>query len=55
MKEQSEIRAREKKENDAATAQARLQNRPVTFIASDGCEVTVTPDGKVFLNMSDWY
>lgn len=50
-----EIRAREKAENDRAIAVAQRENRNVTFIASDGCEVTVTPGGHVFHNMSDWY
>lgn len=55
MAMQTEIRERERQENDTAIAQARSQNRPVTFIAHDGCEVTVTPDGRVFHNMADWY
>ncbi|EKS37802.1 hypothetical protein [Afipia clevelandensis] len=55
MADHNEIRDREKKENDTALIQARSQNKPITFIAHDGCEVTVTPDGRVFYNMSDWY
>lgn len=49
------IRERERAENQQAILQARLTNRSVTFIASDGCEVTVTPTGHVFHNMADWY
>jgi hypothetical protein len=49
------LQAREKAENDRAIATARRYGKNVTFIADDGCEVTVTPDGHVFHNMSDWY
>lgn len=45
----------EAEENNRAIATARRENRSVTFIAHDGCEVMVTPDGKVFHNMADWY
>ena len=48
------LRAREAAENAAAIVKARSENRNVTFIAHDGCEVTVTPDGHVFHNASDW-
>lgn len=50
-----EIRKREHTENERALAVAQRENRSVTFIASDGCEVTVTPSGQVFYNMADWY
>lgn len=50
-----EIRKREHTENQRALAVAQRENRSVTFIASDGCEVTVTPSGQVFYNMADWY
>lgn len=49
------LRDRERTENQQAILQARLANRNVTFIAHDGCEVTVTPAGHVFHNMGDWY
>lgn len=55
MKRSEEIRAREKAENDRAIATARREGKNVTFIADDGCEVTVTPGGHVFHNMGDWY
>jgi hypothetical protein len=54
-KHSEEIRAQEKSENDRAIATARRFGKDVTFIADDGCEVTVTPSGHVFHNMSDWY
>jgi hypothetical protein len=50
-----ELRAREADENARAIATARRYNKSVTFIAHDGCEVTVTPDGHVFHNAADWY
>jgi hypothetical protein len=49
------LRAREKAENDKAIADAQRAGRNVTFIAHDGCEVTVTPSGHVMHNMADWY
>jgi hypothetical protein len=55
MKAREELRAREKAENDRAIATARAENKNVSFIAHDGCEVTVTPDGNVFHNAADWY
>lgn len=55
MKAREELQAREKSENDRAIAVARREGKNVTFIADDGCEVTVTPSGHVFHNMADWY
>ena len=55
MATSDEIREREKKENHAAQVAAIATGKPVTFIASDGCKVTVTPQGHVFHNMDDWY
>lgn len=55
MQRREEIRAHEGAENAKAIATARQQNRNVTFIASDGCEVTVTPGGHVFHNAADWW
>lgn len=49
------LRKREAAENAAAQAIAKSTGNAHTFIAADGCEVTVTPDGKVFHNMADWY
>ncbi len=49
------LQAREAAENASALTTARRENKNVTFIAHDGCEVTVTPDGHIFHNMSDWY
>jgi hypothetical protein len=50
-----EIREQEATENAPYLAKARETGRPVTFIASDGCEVTCLPDGNVFFNAADWY
>ena len=49
------LRAREKKENDRAIAKARRTKKTVSFIAHDGCEVTVTPNGNIFYNAADWW
>jgi hypothetical protein len=49
------LQARERTENERASATARREGKNVTFIADDGCEVTVTPSGHVFHNMADWY
>ena len=50
-----ELRARESEENTRAISTAKKEGKNVTFIAHDGCEVTVTPGGHVFHNMADWY
>jgi len=55
MKRSEEIRATEAAENARARATAKREGKNVTFIAHDGCEVTVTPGGHVFHNVSDWY
>ena len=55
QKSREELQARETEENLRAIATARRFGRNVTFIAHDGCEVTVTPSGHVFHNMADWY
>lgn len=55
MATSEEIRERERRENYAAQMAAIATGKPVTFVASDGCKVTVTPRGHVFHNMEDWY
>lgn len=50
-----EIRERETRENAPHIAKARETGHPVTFIASDGCEVTCLPNGDVLFNVADWY
>jgi hypothetical protein len=55
QKAREELQAREADENARAIATARRYNKNVTFIAHDGCEVTVTPGGHVFHNAADWY
>lgn len=49
------VREREEKEEQPYKKQAERSGKNVTFIAKDGCEVTITPDGKRFFNWSDWY
>lgn len=46
---------RETRENAPYLAKARETNKPVSFIASDGCEVTCMPDGRVLFNAADWW
>lgn len=43
--------ARERTENERALATAGSEGKNVTFMAEDGCEVTVTPSGHIFHNM----
>lgn len=50
-----EIRVHEARENAPYIERAKREQRSITFKASDGCEVTVTPDGQVFFNISDWW
>jgi hypothetical protein len=49
------IREHEVEESAPHIAEARKTGKPVTFIASDGCEVTCLPDGNVLFNASDWW
>lgn len=55
MQRSAEIRATEAEENSRAHATAKREGKSVTFIAADGCEVTVTPSGHVFHNAADWW
>jgi hypothetical protein len=50
--EQSRIRAARER---VAIAEAQKQNRCITYIDSDGCEITVTPSGYTFYNAADWW
>lgn len=54
-KARDDLQSREATENARAIATARRFNKNVTFIAHDGCEVTVTPGGHVFHNAADWW
>jgi hypothetical protein len=54
-KSREELQKREADENARAIATAQRYGKNVTFIAHDGCEVTVTPSGRAFHNMADWY
>lgn len=55
LKSREALQAREAEENARALTIAKRENRNVTFIAHDGCEVTVTPGGHVFHNAADWW
>jgi len=46
---------KEKQENAPFINKAKLTGKAVSFIASDGCEVTCLPDGTVLFNSSDWW
>lgn len=48
--------ARERREYERrAKITARREGKSVTYLDTDGCEVTVTPAGHVFYNAADWY
>lgn len=49
------FRAGRQRTNDAAVAKAKEIGRSHTFIDTDGCEVTATPDGHIFYNAADWW
>jgi hypothetical protein len=49
------IREREAREAAPYIAKAKAAGRAVSFIASDGCEVTCFPDGRTAFNIADWY
>ncbi len=48
-------RADIRRSDESLVANARGLGRNQTVIADDGCEVTATPDGHIFYNMSDWF
>lgn len=39
----------------AAIRAAQKQNKPISYIDDDGCEVTAMPSGSAFYNASDWW
>lgn len=53
--EHDRVREYEEREERPFKRQAERTGKAVTFIAKDGCEVTILPDGKRFFNWSDWY
>jgi hypothetical protein len=53
--ESNAIRDREAREAAPHLQKARETKRCVSFMASDGCEVTCTPDGRTLFNATDWY
>jgi len=38
-----------------AVSLAKATGKSITYIDKDGCEVTATPSGHVFLNAADWW
>lgn len=36
-------------------AEAQQSGKSVVYTAQDGCEITITPLGHVFYNVSDWW
>jgi hypothetical protein len=38
-----------------AKDEAKKTGKSITYIDDDGCEVTATPDGHIFLNASEWW
>lgn len=46
---------RERMESQLYRERAQQTWRAVTYVASDGCEVTVHPDGSEWFNAADWY
>lgn len=49
------LKQREENENAPYIEQARKTGQPVSFIASDGCEVLCLPDGNILYNVVDWF
>lgn len=54
MADADKLRQRDQREAQAK-AQAVKEKRTLTYIDDDGCEVTVTSEGHVFYNASDWW
>jgi hypothetical protein len=45
----------ERKQREARTIEeAKRTNKVITYIDTDGCEVTCTPAGHAFYNADDW-
>lgn len=49
------IAEREAREEAPYRTAAAVTGKPQTFIASDGCQVTILPNGTRFFNVEDWY
>lgn len=54
MKKSDEQLRREARER-ATIQQAHSQQKVITYIDDDGCEVRVSPNGHVFYNIDDWF
>jgi hypothetical protein len=51
----AKILAERKPREDAAIAKARAEGKCVSYVDTDGCEVTATPGGHTFYNAADWW
>ena len=52
------LSAKQQKDQELLFAKAKVareEDRCVSYIASDGCEITITPKGHVFYNVADWW
>lgn len=50
----SQAEARQQREN-AVKQRAVREQRAITYIDDDGCEVTVLPSGHALYNAADWW
>lgn len=55
MNEAQEEAAERREYERRAIRTAKREGKSVTYLDTDGCEVTVTPGGHVFYNAADWY
>lgn len=44
-----------KKREREMVIRAKQQDKIISYIDTDGCEVTVTPGGHAFYNAADWW
>ncbi len=49
------IKAARRIEEADAIKKAQREQRTVTYIADDGCEITATPQGHIFYKVADWW
>jgi hypothetical protein len=45
----------EAQKEHALAEKAKREGKGFTYIADDGCEVTITANGNIFYNASDWW
>jgi hypothetical protein len=44
-----------RKREEEAIEQAKREGRCVSYVDNDGCEITATPEGHIFYNVTDWF